>query len=108
MHVRMELYVPPPGVQNTQNTQFSSQVLWPSCHILQGGGALAQQKRVALFLMGAQPLPQTLGNSEGNQIIGNGQELEFLLFDPLDGVALAALRTGAMVVGLIDKVVPAA
>ena len=66
---------------------------------------MAQQKRVALFLMGAQPLPQTFRNGEGNQIIGNRQEFELLLLDPVGGVVLAALRTGAMVAGMIDKVV---
>ena len=73
-----------PQVWSTlKNAQFSAEVFCAGGDVLQGGGAFAQQQCVALFLMGAQPGAQAFGHGEGDQVIGDRQELEFLAARPI-------------------------
>ena len=58
--------------------------------------------------MRAQPWAQTLRNREGDQVVGHRQEFELLLLDPLGSIGVAALRAGAVIAGMVDKVVLAA
>src|SRR3989442_2532703 len=54
--------------------------------------------------MRANESAQLLGDGEGDQIIGQGQQATALTLQPRGGVGMAALRTGPMVAGVIDKV----
>src|SRR5881296_3257280 len=58
--------------------------------------------------MRAQPGTQFFRHGEGDEVIGDGQQLELLTLDPLSRIGMAALGTGTMIAGVIDKVVLAA
>ena len=58
--------------------------------------------------MGAQPGSQRFGHRKGDQVVGNGKKFELLPVNPLGRIGLTALRTGAMIAGVIDKMILAA
>src|SRR5271165_1003568 len=91
-----------------QRSQLSAEIFGLVGDILQSLGAFAQEQGVAQLLVGTQPGPQTLRHGEGYQIIWHRQEPELLVFNPLAGVVVSTLRTGAVVAGMKDKMVPAA
>src|SRR5881628_2647193 len=55
--------------------------------------------------MRTQPGTQIFRHGEGDEVIGHGQQLQLLTLDPLSGIGMAALGTGTMIAGMIDKVV---
>ncbi len=104
----MILQLPSPGVQHGQDAELSAEIFWIGSDILKCRGAFAQQSRIALLLIRAQPLPQSFGHSEGDEVVGNGQEFAFLVLDPLGCIGLAALGAGAVIAGVIDKMMTVA
>ena len=58
--------------------------------------------------MGANESAQLLGDGEGDQIIGQGQESASLSIQPGGGVGVAALWTGPVVAGVKGEVMAAA
>ena len=59
-------------------------------------------------MVGAQPGSQRFGHRKGDQVVGNGKKFELLPVNPLGRLRLTALRTGAMIAGVIDKMILAA
>ena len=57
--------------------------------------------------MGPQPGSQSFGHREGDQVIRYGQQFAPLLLDPLGGIGLSALWAGAVIAGVIDKMIAA-
>ena len=108
MNVRMILQLSSPGMEHAQATDFCAEIFGAAGDVLQGTGAFAQQQSVTELLVRTQPGAQPFGHREGDEVIGNGQELELLLLDPFGGVRVAALGTGPVITGVIDKMIPPA
>ena len=104
MDVGMKAQIARPGLKHRQQTEFRAQIFVLASDVEQGAGAVTEQERIENFLMRANDRAQLLGDGEGDQIIGQGQESAALSIQPRGGVGVAALRTGPMVAGVKRKV----
>ena len=104
----METQVAGPGLKDGEQAEFGSEILMGAADVLQRAGAVAQQEGVADFLMRADEGAQLCGDSEGDQIIRHWEESAPLALEPLGGIGMATLGTGAMIAGVISKVLAAA
>ena len=93
-----------PGVEHAEHAQLGTQVSGVGRDLLQGAGAFTEQPCVENLLMRPDQRPQFLGHGEGHQEIRHGQQLAVLASDPLRGLGVTALRTGAMMAGVIGVV----
>ena len=108
MDVRMITQVASPGLQHGQATDLSAEIFVVPTNIGQGGGALTQQQRVKDFLVGADDFAQLGWDGESDHIVRHRQQTRALALKPLGGIGVAALRTGAMVAGVIGIMLLAA
>jgi hypothetical protein len=104
----MELQTSSPSVEHAEESQFGAEVFGMGGDVLQGGCAFPQEQPVACLLMGAQPWAECFGHREGDQVIRDRQEFALLLLDPKSRIGFAALRTGAVIAGVVDKMLLAA
>src|ERR1041385_835685 len=102
--VRMEAQVASPGLEDGEQAQFSAEVFMIPGDILQRGGALSNEQGVKDFLMGTDEGAQLSGHGEGHQEVRHGQQALALAGQPDGGIGVAALWAGAVIAGVIDKV----
>src|SRR5690242_19307461 len=106
--MRMETEIARPGLKHGEQAQLRAEVFVRAADVLQSGRAVAKQERVEDFLVGADDRAQLFRDGEGDQVIRHGQESPPLALQPFGGVGVAALGTGAMIAGVISKVLSAA
>ena len=97
-----------PGLEHGDQADLGAEVFVVAGDLAQGSGALPQQHGVEVLLVGADDLAQLSRHGEGDQVIGDGQQLAALTFEPLGGIGMAALGTGAVIAGVIGIVLLAA
>ena len=91
-----------PGVEHAQHAQLRAQALGVGGEVLQGLGAGGKEQVQRDLEMRADEPPQLFRDGEGDQEVRHGkQESRPLAFQPRVGVGLAALRTVAVVAGMI-------
>jgi hypothetical protein len=65
---------------------------------------LAEEQIVELLLVRLEKSSEFFGQSEGDQVIRDGEQFGLLAGDPGGGVLVAALGTGAVMAGMISEV----
>ena len=103
MDVQMKPELTGPGLQHAHKTQFAAQVFGLGGDVLKSGGALAEEQRVELLLVGLKKSAEFFGKSERDQEVRDGQQFGLLACDPLGGVLMAALGTRFVIAGMISE-----
>src|SRR5204863_6616399 len=101
MNVRMKDELARPRVEHTQRSHFTSEF---------GDGCLAQSLRghgkeqvITELRLGLEERAQFLGDGEGEQEVGHGQQTQLAFLEPVLGLERAALWTGAVMAGVIGE-----
>lgn len=105
MDMRVVNELTAPGAQSAEKSEIGSQ--FTVRNILESGRAFLEKKVQQQALIGPYQQTQLLGHSESHQMIRHGEQPRRLTFDPGLGLALSALRTGAMAAAVERKVHPA-
>ena len=108
MDVGMITQVARPGLEQGQEADLGSEIFVVASDIPQGAGAFLQEQRIKVLLVGPDHLPELGRDGEGDQVIGHGQQFASLAVEPLGGIGVAALGTGAVIAGVIGIVLLAA
>lgn len=108
MDVGMITQVTGPGLEDGEQAEFRAEVFVVARDLLQRTGALADEQRIKVLLAGADERAQFGRHGESDQIIRRRQEPLALAGQPLGGVGMAALRAGAMIAGVVGKMLPPA
>lgn len=108
MDVGMKAEVTRPGLEHGEQAKFGAEVFVLAADVQQRSSTLAQQNRVKVFLMRTNDRAQFGRNGEGDQVIRDGQEAAALAGEPLGSIAVAALGAGAVIAGVISKVLASA
>ena len=99
----MKAQVARPGLQNSEQSQFGAKVFMVARDILQRTGALSDEQRIEILLVGADQRAEFRRDGEGHKRVRDGQEPLALASQPFRGVGVAALGTSAMIAGVIGK-----
>lgn len=90
-----------PGMKGPEESEFAAQL--GAGDILQRPGALAEERVQEQALVGTDEPPQFRRHGERHQVIRHRQQPRALAGDPVGGLALPALRTGAMAAAMKGK-----
>ena len=100
--MRMVNELATPGVEGAQEPEFGAE--FGGSDILQGRGTFLKKEIKHHALVRANERAKLLGHSEGDQMIGHGKKPCGLAVDPCGGLALPALRAGAMTAAMEGEV----
>lgn len=109
MDVRVKDERTSPGVEDAEHAQLRTQAAGIGCQLVQGARGDVKEQVERDRQMRAEEPAQLFGNREGHQeVVGGQQQTRFLPGQPGVGVGLAALRTVAVVAGMIAVIKPRA
>lgn len=106
--VRMETEVAGPGLKHREQAQFCAQIFMFATDIQKSRGTMADQEWVESLLVGTDQGAQLCGDGESDQVVWDRQKAAALAGEPFGGIGMSALGAGAMVAGVISKVLPSA
>ena len=105
VNVRMVGEITGPGVEHREDAEGSADPLWIVGEVLEGGCGFAQEQVVDGALVGACERAELGGESEGDELVGTGQESSAQAFEPelrRAIVTLWAVSVAARVVGVVE------
>ena len=93
--------LPRPGVQHAQRGHFAAQ--FGKGHLAQRLPGDGEEQIVKELQVPFEQRPQFLRDGERQKKIRHGQQAQLAFFQPVAGLQCAALRTGAVMTGMIRK-----
>lgn len=91
---------PRPGMQHAQAAEPSPEIAGIARELLQGRRGTLHQQTIDGFRVSARQGAHLLGQGEGQEDVGTGEQVGALLLKPAFSVLAVTLRTGAVTAGV--------
>ncbi len=101
MDVGVVQHGPRPGMQHAQAAEAPPEIAGIARKLLQGPGGALHQQAIDSFRVGSRQAAQVLGQGEGQEEVGTGEQVGALLLKPAFSVFPVTLRTGAVAAGVV-------
>jgi len=104
----MKTEVTRPGLKDREQAQVCAEIFMCATDLQESRATVADQKRVEGLLVGTDQSAQFGGDGESDQIVRDRQKAAALAREPFRGIGVTALGAGAVIAGVISKMLPSA